>query len=249
MFNKEVVIKSRSFHLVSAFALLILASTSQADLRPVASLSLGLDQAYIGLKQNAILLSDVENTYMPGANFSTRMLSGGFLGVETTLAKNWGLQLGAAYYQSQPFAISGQVYQFMNPAYNSINYQYQIFSRRFLAESKLFYTFYQRYHPYLVAGLGEAFNYAYAYQETTSDVYSQTMAPFAGHMQHSFTYALGTGMDIDLTQRFKVGAGYRYVNLGKASLGTSPWQTTSQTPSFGHLYANEFLLQFTSYLN
>jgi opacity protein-like surface antigen len=247
--NKEVVIKVKYFHLVISGAFLALASTSQADIRPIANLSLGLDQAYVGLKQNVILLPGVENTYMPGPNFSTRMLSGGFLGAEASLAKDWGLQFGAAYYQSQPFAISGQVYQFMNPAFNSICYQYQIFSRRFLAESKLFYTFYQDYHPYVIAGLGEALNYAYSYQETTSDIYSQTMAPFAGHMQHSFTYALGTGMDMDLTRHFKVGAGYRYINLGRASLGTSSWQTTTQTPSFNHLYANEFLLQFTSYLN
>ena len=47
------------------------------------------------------------------------------------------------------------------------NYQYNITSRQLLAESKLLFNWHERYHPYALMGLGEAFNKASSYQTTS----------------------------------------------------------------------------------
>ena len=71
--------------------------------------------------------------------------------------------------------------------------------------------------------------------------------PFGNHTTTSLTYAAGFGVDVNITQHWLIGAGYRFVNLGNASLGTTPLQSGTQTISNSHINANE-LLALLSYV-
>ena len=100
--------------------------------------------------------------------------------------------------------------------------------------------------PYVSASLGEAFNRAYSYTEypvTTADV--PMTQPFGNHSTKSFTYSVGFGVDADITKHLRLGAGYRFANLGNASLGVTSLQTGTHTISNANLYTNELLAQIS----
>ena len=110
----------------------------------------------------------------------------------------------------------------------------------------MFHTFKKIWHPYITAGVGEAFNNAYAYIETpiiSSDV--PMTEPFSSHSTKAFTYFAGLGLDVDVGEHLRAGAGYRFLDLGQASLGMTPLQDSTNTISHSHLHANEFLAQLT----
>jgi len=231
--------------LTSLFAVL-LPTLSLADTRPVVSVSLGSDRANVYSTKTITFITPFQNSYIGTNHYDTEPVIGLFLGGETTFLQNWAWQWGVSYFQSSSFEEDGNVNQFANPAFNNFTYQYQIQSRRVSLEAKLSHAFRQIWHPYLSAGAGEAFNDAYAYTETPLSSAAVPMSPsFAGHTTKSFTYSAGVGIDVDMAEHVRVGAGYRYVNLGNASLGVTPLQTGNHTISNSHLNTNEFLVQLT----
>lgn len=63
----------------------------------------------------------------------------------------------------------------------------------------------------------------------------------------AFSYAIGIGIDADLSSHVRIGAGYRFSDLGQIKLGNATIDTTSAsgTLSQAHLYTNEILAQLT----
>ncbi len=219
---------------------------SFADFKPIMSLSLGSDRTNVYSTKSITLIPPFQNAYIGTNHYDTEAVIGLFLGAETFFSQNWAWQLGLSYFQSSVFTENGNVYQFSDPAFNNLTYQYNIQSRRIYLETKVSPVWRQIWHPYLSLGAGEAFNKAYAYIETPVSSENLPMAqPFAGHTTQSFTYLGGIGMDIDMGKNVRMGVGYRFVNLGNASLGMTPLQSSVNTISNSHLYTNEFLLQLT----
>lgn len=218
-----------------------------ASVHPVVSVALGEDVANIGMNQNIQIISPYYNTY--SGNFHNNKLAGGiFLGVETPLMNSIFGQFGLSYYQSNAFLARGRVLQFGDPAFDNLNYNYNIQSQRVFLESKLLGSYKERFHPYVNLGLGEARNKAYGYTETGVTSADVPMIPgFSAHTTHSFAYLVGVGMDVDLNAHMRLGGLYRFVSLGKARLSTSPLQDSSDTLKNNSLNTNEFLVQF-SYL-
>jgi opacity protein-like surface antigen len=213
--------------------------------RPVLSLSLGGDLIKEHLNKNITIISPFQNTYTSGGN-DLEPVAGVFLGLETELYKNFQGQFGFSYYQNRTFNFTGSVYQFATPSMNNLAYHYQLSSQRFMAETKLLSTYKKHYHPYLTAGLGEAINQAYQYHEVPVSTADVPMSQgFNNRTHQTFTYQLGLGLDIDLNSHVCLGAGYRFLDLGKAGLGPTPLQEGNQTISYDHLYVNEFLMQLS----
>ena len=80
-----------------------------------------------------------------------------FLGAEWTIQPDWALQAGIDYNQAAPFSATGGLVQGADvPSQDTFTYHYSILSRQLLAEGKLLYTFNQRFHPYIMGGLGAA---------------------------------------------------------------------------------------------
>lgn len=220
--------------------------TSFANTKPIITFSLGSDRTNVFATKNITLIPPFQNSYNATNHYDTETVAGLFLGGEMPILQNWALQTGFSYFQSSSFAVGGNVNQFSDPAFNNLTYQYQIQSRRLLIESKLSHAFRQIWHPYITAGLGEAFNQTYAYIEypITSDAVPMSQ-PFTSHTTHSFTYLAGLGIDVDLGEHLRAGAGYRFADLGNASLGVTPLQSSSNTISHTHLHTNEFLAQLS----
>jgi opacity protein-like surface antigen len=67
--------------------------------------------------------------------------------------------------------------------------------------------------------------------------------PFGSHSNSAFTYSVGLGIDVNIAEHWRLGAGYRFLDLGGASLGVSGLQSGTRTISNSHIHANELLLQ------
>ncbi len=231
---------------LACLAMFLLPISAFATAHPFVSFALGSDRTNVYMSKNITLIPPFQNAYVGRNHYDIETVGGVFLGGEFALLQNWSLQLGLSYYQNSSFDANGYVYQFADPAFNNLNYQYQIQSRRFLIETKLSRAFKQIWHPYINLGLGESLNKAYSYLEypTSSDNVPMTQ-PFANHTTRSFTYIAGLGIDVDIQKHIRVGAGYRFADLGNANLGTTPLQSGTTMISHRHLYTNEFLAQLS----
>jgi opacity protein-like surface antigen len=217
-----------------------------ASLQEVVSLALGSDRVGLALTKNIAFMPPFQNTYTSSSNYDTQMVGGIFFGFENALRQKCSYQLGLSYYQSSLFTSQGNVYQFGDPAFNNLRYNFQIMSRRVLFEGKLLRTFKNLFHPYLTAGIGEAINRSYSYKEDPITTDAVPMAiPFDNHTSRSLTYSAGLGIDIDITKNVRIGASYRYLDLGRARLNQTPLQTNTAKLSYTHLHTNELLMQLT----
>jgi len=166
--------------------------------------------------------------YHPNHTSTQQFIAGGFIGEEYSLNKKWAWQLGLAFYQITSFSITGNETQ--APAENSVatnswNYQYKISSSQLLVENKLLFALRKRYHPYLLAGVGAAFNHVYGFQATQQNSGEVATANFADNQNSSLIYTLGFGVDIDIIKRMRMGIGYRFAYLGKYDLGKGTLDT------------------------
>lgn len=224
----------------------LLPTPSFANLHPVISVATGSDHANVYSTKTITLIAPFQNSYIGTSHYDSESMIGLFLGVEQSFLQNWAWQLGLGYYQSSAFQANGNVYQFSDPAFNNLTYQYQIQSKRVVVEGKIYYTCHSIWHPYVTAAVGEAINKTYGYSETPVTSMDVGMGqPFAGQTAHAFTYTVGLGADVDISEHLRFGGGYRFINLGSASLGPTPLQSGTNTISNKQIHANEFLVQLS----
>ncbi len=218
---------------------------SFAAFHPVVTVSSGFASANV-YSSKWIMFGSYPNSYIGSNHYDAETDLGLFVGGETVFLQNWAWQIGVSYFENSAFNENGNVYQFADPAFNNLTYQYQIQSRRASIDTKISHAFREVWHPYVSASVGAAFNRAYAYTETpiTSADVPMTQ-PFGNHATRSLTYSAGLGVDVNITEHVRLGAGYRFVDLGNASLGVTPLQTGTSTISSTHLHTNELLLQIS----
>ena len=130
-----------------------------------------------------------------------------FLGAEWTIQPDWALQLGLDYNQAAPFSANGTLVQGADvPSQDTFGYHYSILARQLLVEGKLLYTFNQRFHPYIMGGLGAAFNKSSNYYISAPPFLTFTRI-YSNNSVTSFSYAAGLGIDFDITCYMRLGVG------------------------------------------
>lgn len=215
--------------------------------RPVITLSGGVFWPTQLGKSQEFFLEPSTYTYNTHKNNQGRGIFGGFGGLEFTLNPMWAMQLGASYYQTSSMNTSGVVHQGIDlPSSDNFNYHYDLTSRQVLAEGKLLMNNFERFHPYVSLGLGASFNRASNYNVHIPN--SITFSPkFADYSNNSFSYSVGTGVDMDIIPHLRLGLGYRFADLGKANLGAGRIDNVpiSHTLQQSNLYTNQLLAQLT----
>ena len=131
-------------------------------------------------------------------------------------------------------------------------YRHKLQSQQLLASAKILTTIQKIFHPYLSAGLGAAFNQEKGFSASTDETGSINMTPtFDSNCQTAFSYSLGAGVDATLNQHIRLGFGYRFTSLGKASLGAGGISINNETIpvpfslTTHSLFANQFIAQIT----
>lgn len=172
---------------------------------------------------------------------------GGFVGVEWQGDSNWMFELLIDYNQSSLFPVSGTLTQGIDTDSEDVfDYSYNMRFRQLFGEVKVGYVKWSHILPYLLFGLGSAFNSAQDYTTTAPATLVATRA-FADNLKISPTYILGFGFDIPIVDWLRIGVGYRFTDAGKFSLGQATVEDieVSGTLSQSALYANEFIAQLT----
>jgi opacity protein-like surface antigen len=232
------------------FISLLLPTISLAAFRPIATLTGGINSSHFRTAQNVTLLAPFHDTFT-GSNTDNENFIGLFLGYESPLYQGILWQLGVSYYHTNPLLAEGRILQFADPAFSNISYQEKITNNRIMLETKLLATIqkFMIFHPYVSVGAGRATNTAGSYTETPVAPYVVVHPEsFGGHRTTSFTYAIGIGIDMELSENVRVGIGYRYAQLGNAQSGLMPNQDSKTVLKFNNQRSNEFLLT-VSFLN
>jgi opacity protein-like surface antigen len=216
------------------------------DLRPFAAFTVGPEFIHTNHSQTLSLLPPFSNHYTSNSSWQSSANLGLAAGFEKALTHRLRYQLGLAGYFNTEVHPQGHVLQLALPEFDNFTYRYQIQSSRLMATGKLLGTVKQTLHPYLSAELGAAFNHAQGYNEMPLREEAVAMAPFSNHTNTSFSWGAGLGLDVDINANLRLGAGYQFIGLGKAQLGLSPAQETSQVLTTPHLYSHQLRFQLTA---
>ncbi|KTC91143.1 outer membrane beta-barrel protein [Fluoribacter dumoffii] len=181
----------------------------------------------------------------------SKFLYGVFLGAEFLINTSWSLQSGFSYYQPSLYHANGLVTQGLDDlSADSFSYQYDIQVRQVLFENKLLFNWTVQpmvLHPYVSGGIGVGVNSAQDYDVVISPLFTTFSNQFTDKTHTDFSYRVGAGIDVDVTNWVRVGVGYRFADFGKVTLGNA---TIDQIPTFNHLsqshfYTNEVMGQLT----
>lgn len=176
-------------------------------------------------------------------------LYGGFVGAQwKSQEHDWGMSLSANYSQTSSFSVAGVLTQGISPTSSSnYDYSFDMRARQFIGQVQFQYFGKAHFIPYVVAGLGAAFNQSDNFTTTVDPTLSLTRMYANNNSLAGCTYVLGLGFDVHRCDRFRIGAGYKFSDFGKFALGQASIDGTavSGTISQKNMYANEFILQLT----
>ncbi|OGT41707.1 MAG: hypothetical protein A3F13_03010 [Gammaproteobacteria bacterium RIFCSPHIGHO2_12_FULL_40_19] len=138
--------------------------------------------------------------------------------------------------------------------FDTLNYQFSASSTAIMAETRFVYTA-SSWQPYLLAGLGGAWNSLSGYSETPTDPNSGASPAthvFTDNTQGSFACEIGVGIlhpiyhDRKNDIIYNLGLDYRYWHLGDAQLGLSSIQTTTEHLQANNTNAQAIMLTFSA---
>lgn len=187
---------------------------------------------------------NLSNQYVGQNDWRNNLILQAFIGKTVFTNEKVRVDAGVSGGYVSALRFSGVINQFALPAFNNFNYEFQLRSFSLMASSKIFFKKNKKWLPYISASAGAANNRLYSYSETPLIDGAVSMAPFANKTKTSFTYSIGTGVQMITNDSFTVGLGYELSDLGQAQLGPSLSQTTNETPSLKRVYLNKLQVTF-----
>ena len=216
-------------------------------LQPVFTVTAGASISQLGQSQSFTPLDLCSYRYNPTGSSSENLLWGGFAGSKIVRTASWEVIIGLGYYQPATLITKGDLTQGADyPSDNTYQYRYKTQSQQLLAEGKWYWITNKSMQPFLMLGMGVASNKTFDYKTSVPPFFEFTPA-FSNHSQTNFTYTIGPGFDVKLTQSFSVGVAYRFADLGTAETGSGQIDgiPISNTLKQSRLHANQFLVQLT----
>jgi hypothetical protein len=245
--TKMVKGKIISFYLSSSFILLATANAAFADSNKLdIYVSGGPFSSRLGNSSALQVNSFVVNDYNTNEQSNWSTLWGGGIGhtFENIFNKPISISLGLAGYGMNFGNVKGIEYPFINnDIYDTLNYQFYAQSSAAMVETRVLYSNYS-WQPYAIVGVGAAWNRLSDYNEVPTDpaLSAAPVSPtFGNHTTSAFAYEAGIGVqrvlyeDVNNNVRYTGSLDYRYVNFGKAQLGTMPSETTNQVIQVNNL--------------
>lgn len=214
---------------------------------PIVTFTVGASISELGQSESFAPLDLCSYHYKRNNSYSTNVLWGGFIGSKVIRSSSWEFIAGLGYYQPNFLYTKGQLTQGADAeSSETYDYKYRTQSQQFLAEGKLYWITKKKIEPFLMLGVGVAYNNISNYQ-TNVPSFLEFTPEFSNHTHTTFTYALGPGIDISLSKSYKIGVVYRFTNLGSADTGSAQLNAIpiSNTLKQSHLYANQILAQIT----
>lgn len=221
---------------------------------PLVSVLAGISILQTQHSQSYIGTDDGVFTYRNRNHSETAGLAGIYVAMEKQLAQphcllQTGLELlhiGEATFRG--FHLAGNEPE-TSTAYH---YQYRLHAQQLLVVTKLLKTYRQIYHPYVSLGLGASFNHQSNFNALSYETGSINLTPtFSANTHTAFAYQLGLGVDTNLSEHVRMGIGYQFSNLGRATFknGRVIFNNYSFPSPFNlaidNNYSNQFIAQLT----
>jgi hypothetical protein len=131
--------------------------------------------------------------------------------------------------------VKGNVWQYQLPQFNNYSFRAPFRSTRLMFDIKPYLFTWERFSPYLILGIGQAWN-TLSYQETViaEDVPEDSALSLRSNTRNQLAEELGVGLSIDLTCWLRLTAEYVYAYLGDGTPATYPTNgiPLSSPPSF-----------------
>lgn len=164
------------------------------------------------------------------------------------------LGLGVKGYYAQFGTVEGIQHPFINvaPDFDTLNYSFKSENYSVMFEPRLIYSA-SRWQPYILGGVGIAWNRLYGYDESPTDT-TLSAAPvpetFSNHTSSALAYEVGLGVQSVIFNSFNcktsyiLALDYRYMNFGKGQLGSFPAQTSDDRLTVHRLDTQAVMLTF-----
>lgn len=137
--------------------------------------------------------------YSPSHKSQNRAIYGVFAGAAWRGLCDWDFQVDLKYSQSSPFTAKGTLTQGLDvQSQDSYNYRYKISLKQLLVEAKFSYVNCSLFRPYVSIGLGSSFNRSYSFSTTVPESLTFTRA-YKSHTTSGFSYAIGFGVDVEIS--------------------------------------------------
>ncbi len=174
------------------------------------------------------------------------------LGRRWTRDKKWipSFSLLLSYQHIFSKSVGSNILQYSGSEFTNYNYDWEIASDVVLALLKLNLVNYKKVSPYLLGGMGAAFNRTSNYSESAlAGVTPRDTPGFPSNISTSFAYRLGAGLDFRLDEQFILSAEYQYQFIGSmySKYGTGLW--SNQQLNLGPYRANGVLVNLTYLFN
>ncbi len=229
------MIKLRCFALIVLFA-----SCAQSVLATTVPLFVSVDATtfftQLGRTEQVNFFNGFGNTYVPSRHWDNKTTVMFGVGATTYDKNHIQFNTGVRYFSTTNMRVGGTVWQFNMPGFNNLAYNYRVKSDLVWAENAISYTR-SILQPNILVGLGYASNRASQYQVTP--LYSHTATPlqtFTDKTTSQLMYEVGAGIDWLVLKPAVIELAYRFIGAGKAYLGYSPIQTTTDRLSTGNIY-------------
>lgn len=184
---------------------------------------------------------NLSNKYAPENYVKVYPILGLFIGKKVYSAEDFSIISGIKAEYAHALDMSGKVYQFALPGFDNFRYQYSLRSTSLAIKSKILINRNKIWKPYASVSLGGAYNKAFNYSEAALVNGAVPMNPFANGSKLTFTYSLGAGFQLNSNEKFTVGLGYEFSDLGQSKLGLSSSQTTSNNFALNHLIIHKLV--------
>jgi opacity protein-like surface antigen len=168
-----------------------------------------------------------------------------FFGLHGQRDKLWlpGYSSGLFYQHLFTSNIGGTITQYSDPAFSNYNYDWDVSSDLLLGLLKINVFKVSTVSPYVLGGLGIAFNRSSDYQETPFLGVDPRVTPnFASHTTGQLAYSAGGGIDFQFWPQLIFSAEYQYQNLGHISTGSGTYAWSGQSLSLDSYHVNTFLV-------
>lgn len=198
---------------------------------------------------------DLHDAYPINNNHQTGMMMGLNTGYEFAgLGCKPAIALGLGFYGNpSPFHFKGQLIETAagDPAFLLYHYKFNARSTRLMAEANLSWIV-KSFMPFINAGIGTAWNYAFGYSESvaTPDGFV-ALPPFKAHTNTRFAYQVGFGLGYAFDwcpraafPRERISLGYRYVDAGNIAFVTRGAEYPHRL-NLGSFKTNDVYLSYT----
>ncbi|MDX1837223.1 hypothetical protein DIZ81_06785 [Legionella taurinensis] len=156
------------------------------------------------------------------------------------------LSAGLTYQHLFSNEINGTITQYSLPQFANYRYTWAVESEVLAIFARANLRQYQRFLPYLDGSIGSAWNTASHYRETAFSGVTPRISPmFRHHTATDFTYSLGAGIDVVLTDKIMLSFGYEFRDWGTLTSKSGELTWSQEQLNAGHYRTHSGLITVT----